>query len=421
MRRVLRLLAVLAALVLVGTGAAAGLQPNDPAWQAQWGERLIRLPEVWAVTTGDPSIVIAIVDTGVNPIPELDGALVPGWDFIENDAVPQDTQGHGTRVATVIVARGNNGRDMAGHCWGCRLMPVRVSANGTAVPERIADGIVWAVDHGARIVSISLTRVGSPDPEEEQAVEYAIAHGVLVLGSAGNAGNTLEQYPAAYPGVLSVGATDDRDALYFWSTRGPWVTLTAPGCQVVMDASIPPGTICGTSFTPAVVAGVAGLILSRNPSLTASQVADALVASAVPVAGVSAGRVDAYAAFQRLGLASSTAASPPQAPKALAPGQLYAREARLEAGTFRGGTRIPLRVGKGRLEMQLVTPFARKCTLWLDTGSEIHLASPAVKNLLSLSLVLPAGRYTVAIACEGAASRSFTLGIIGMFPVAQHR
>ena len=83
-------------------------------------------------------------------------------------------------------------------------------------------------------------------------------------------------YPGAYPGVLAVGATDDLDALYFWSSFGPWVSLTAPGCQMVEDASTPPGTICGTSFTPAVVSAVAGLILSKNPSLTGSQVVAAL-------------------------------------------------------------------------------------------------------------------------------------------------
>ena len=99
-----------------------------------------------------------------------------------------------------------------------------------------------------------------------------------------NSGAETPQYPGAYPGVLAVGATDDADALYFWSSRGPWVSLTAPGCHMVTDLTTPPGTICGTSFTPAAVSGVAGLLLSRNPSLTANQVVGALTSPLNPVA-----------------------------------------------------------------------------------------------------------------------------------------
>lgn len=418
------LLVPLVLLVLAGAAAGAVVQPNDPAWSDQWGLRQIHLPEVWGTTTGDPNVVIAIVDTGVNPISDVADNLAPGWDFVENDAVPQDTHSHGTRVASVLVGRGNNGRDLVGHCWQCRLMPVRVSANGSANPGRIAAGIYYAVDHGARIISISLTRTGQPDFDEAQAVAYAISRGVLVVASAGNAGNDAMQYPAAYPGVLAVGATDDTDTLYFWSTRGRWVTLTAPGCQMVTDVSTPPGTICGTSFTPAVVAGVAGLLLSRNQSLTASQLTNALVSTARPVTGVSAGRVDAYAAFQALGLLAPdppAVVRPTQAPKPPAPGQRYAREVRLETGTFRRGVRLALRVGRGRLEMQLKTPYARDCALALNSANGVYIAPPAVQNLLSFSDVVPAGRYTVQIACSTARSRDFTLGLIGMFPVPRSR
>ena len=108
-------------------------------------------------------------------------------------------------------------------------MPIRVSANGSASPARIAAGITYAVDHGARIINVSLSHAGSPDAAEAAAVKYAIDRDVVVVASAGNAGTETPQYPAAYPGVLAVGASDDLDALYFWSSRGPWVSLTAPG------------------------------------------------------------------------------------------------------------------------------------------------------------------------------------------------
>lgn len=427
MRRLV--LAAVGALLLCDVGAAAPIAPNDPAWPDQWAQRKIRLPEVWELTTGDPGIVIATIDTGVNRIPDLEGALVPGWDFVENDGESQDTQGHGTQVASVIAARGNNGVGMAGHCWQCRIMPVRVSAGGAVDPERIAAGIYWAVEHGARIIDISLTRPGLPNSVEEQAVKYAIDRGVIVTASAGNNGNEVREYPAAYPGVLSVGATDDADSLYFWSTRGPWVALTAPGCHLVLDIVSPPGTLCGTSFTPAAVAGVAGLILSRNPSLTSNQVVAALKATARPIPGVVFGRIDAYAAFEWLGLVPkppasgpaqppSTAVRPPGARKAAVPGQLFSRQARIVTGSFRRGFRTSFKVGRGRFEMQLLTVLAKDCSLSLRSANEVIVAAPAVKNLLSLSVQVTAGRYTAEVRCRGVRTRQFTVGVIAMFPRA---
>jgi subtilisin family serine protease len=409
-----------------GVGAAAPVQPNDPAWPDQWAQRQIGLPQVWETTTGDPSVVIATIDTGVNAIPDLADALVPGWDFVDNDAVAQDTHSHGTRVASVIAARGNNQIAMAGHCWRCKIMPIRVTAGGSVRPDRIATGIYYAVDHGARIINVSLTHAGV-DSAEREAVRYAIDRGVLVVAGAGNVGTDVPQYPAAYPGVLSVGATDDTDTLYFWSSRGPWVLLTAPGCHMIVDADTPPGTICGTSFTPAAVSGVAGLLISRNPSLTVNQVIGVLTATARPVPGVLFGRVDAAAAFARLGLLAPSTPTAPQPTPTPTPattrtivvrGQRFNREARLETGTFRKGFRTSFKVGKGKFELQLVTPLAGDCTLSLISASDLTIAAPAVRNLLSISLQVPAGRYTAAIRCRGDRSRRFSLGVIAMFPQA---
>jgi thermitase len=427
MKRVLLL--GLVALALSG-GAGGAIQPNDPVWAEQLGVRQIGLPEVWESTTGDPSIVIATVDTGANGFPDLEGALVPGYDFVGSDFEPEDTHSHGTRVASVIAARGNNGIGMAGHCWGCRVMPVRVSENGSATPGRIAVGIRYAVDRGARIINVSLSHSGSPDGDEAAAVRYAIERGVIVVASAGNSGTEAPQYPGAYPGVLAVGASDDLDDLYFWSSRGSWVSLTAPGCQMVEDATIPPGTICGTSFTPAVVSAVAGLILSRNPSLTATQVVTALVATARPVKGVAYGRVDPVAAFRWLGMptgAPPTVAAQPPTPAATttpaptqarppAPGQRFTRQTLFETGTFKRGFRSTFRVGRGRFELQLLTPLAAQCALALSSASGVEVASPAVKNLISLSVRVAAGRYTAEVQCRGARTRQYSLGVIAMFP-----
>ena len=422
------LLTGLATLALTGGAAMGAVQPDDPAWAEQLGARQIGLPQVWETTTGDPGVVIATIDTGANGTPDLEGAFVPGYDFVDNDFEPQDTHvgGHGSRVASVIAARGNNQIGMAGYCWGCRVMPIRVSSNGSASPARIAVGIRYAVDRGARIINVSLSHAGSPDAAEAAAVAYAIERDVIVVASAGNSGTETPQYPAAYPGVLAVGASDDLDELYFWSSRGPWVSLTAPGCQMVTDWQTPPGTICGTSFTPAVVAAVAGLLLSKNPALTGSQVVAALRVTARPVVGVAYGRVDPVAALRWLGLLAPTAAAPaqvtplpatatPRVPTP-APGQLYTRQTLFETGTFKRGFRSTFRVGRGRFEMQLLTPLASTCSLSLSKPGELTVAAPAVKNLISLSVRVTAGRYTAAVTCRGARTRQYSLGVIAMFP-----
>ena len=413
----------LATLAFVAGAPGAAVQPDDPAWSDQPGLRQIGLPQLWETTTGDPGVIIATIDTGANPIPDLEGAFVQGYDFVDNDFEPQDTHSHGSRVASVIAARGNNKIGMTGHCWGCRVMPIRVSANGSASPARIAQGIIYAVDHGARVINISLSHPGIPDAAEAAAVRYAIERGAIVVASAGNAGNEALQYPGAYPGVLAVGATDDLDELYFFSSRGPWVSLSAPGCQMVTDASTPPGTICGTSFTPAVVSAVAGLILSRNPALTGSQVATAMIATAKPVNGIAYGRIDPVAAFRWLGLLTPTTPAVPPPPVTAAPrvptpapGQRFTRQTLFETGTFKRGFRTTFRVGKGRFEMQLLTPLAATCSLSLTKAGELTLAAPAVKNLISLAVRVTAGRYTAEVQCRGARTRQYSLGVIAMFP-----
>ena len=196
---------------------------------------------------------------------------------------------------------------------------------------------------------------------------------------------------------------------------------------MVEDVTTPPGTICGTSFTPAVVAAVAGLILSKNPSLTGSQVSAALRVTARPVVGVAYGRDDPVAAFRWLGLlntASPAAATPPvtSTPRVPppAPGQLFTRQTLFETGTFKRGFRSSFRVGKGRFELQLLTPLASSCSLSLNSARELTVAAPAVKNLISLSVRVTAGRYTAEVQCSGARTRQYSLGVIAMFPRTFH-
>lgn len=428
MRRLPLAAAVVLVLALSG-GSSAAVEPNDPLWFGQRAAVQLALPQVWEETTGDPSVVIAVVDTGVDRIPDLADAFASAADLVENDSVPQDQDSHGTRVASVIAARGNDGTGVAGFCWKCRLLPVRVSQRGTMTPAAIAAGIRYAAEQGARIINVSLGHAGQ-DEAEAAAVQYAISRGAIVVAAAGNTGNEVPQYPAAYPDVVSVGGTDDRDDLYFWSSRGPWVKLTAPGCYIVVDAHYPPGELCGTSFTPAAVAGVLGLLWSREPGLTREQVLSAVFGTARPVPGIVYGRVDPLAAFARLGLlraplpAAAPAPTPPPtsapvtAPPARSsrPATRYTRQTLFETGTFKRGFRAPLVVGRGRLELQLLAPRVADCSLTLTSRNEVVVAAPAVRNLLSLAVRVDAGRYTAAVRCRGDRTRQYSFGVIGMFP-----
>ena len=163
----------------------------------------------------------------------------------------------------------------------------------------------------------------------------------------------------------------------------------------------------------------------RNPALTASQVVAALQVTARPVLGVAYGRVDPVAAFRWLGLLAPSAApaatppavTPPAAgPRAPAPGQRFTRQTLFETGTFKRGFRSTFRVGRGRFEMQLLTPHASSCTLYLRSAGELTVAAPAVRNLISLSVRVTAGRYTAEVQCSGARTRQYSLGVIAMFP-----
>ncbi len=420
------LVAVLLSLLLASGAQAQGLEPNDPYWRQSWSQLLLRMPEVWQRTTGT-DVVIATVDTGVDPsIDDLKGQLIPGWDFIANDATPRDTVGHGTHIASVIAARGNNGIETAGYCWGCRIMPVRITSDGKATGKQIAQGVYWAVDHGARIITVGLNS-GEPDYDQGAAMRYAHDKGVLVIASAGNTGTDALRYPASDPGVVPVAATNDSDLLYFWSTRGSWVRLSAPGCQLVIDPAAGVGTLCGTSFTPAVVAGIAGLMLSLNPSLRPDEIVDALVATSVPVTGINGGRVDPVAALARVappaasqpgsgasaGTGGGTTVAAPKGPQVV-------RKVSLRSGTLRLRVSQDIRLGKGRLDVFLLAARAGECQISVTSPNGDLLVTalpPGEPELLTLSeTVIRAGKHRVAVSCDFDRRRKYALEISGVDP-----
>jgi thermitase len=281
---------------------ATAVRPNDPGYPAQWGVTMTRVNEAWAATRGAARVTVAVLDTGVNRLPDLAARMLPGHDFVNNDNDPTDDNGHGTMAASVIAATGNNGTGVAGVCWYCTILPVKVlGKDGNGSYSKIAEGIRYAADRGATVLSLSL---GGNDDSEllRDAVAYAAAKGTLVVAAAGNHGSSKPHYPAAVPSVLSVGGVTPTGARYSWSNYGSWVDIVAPGCNRAQGVNGAVSDYCGTSSATPFVAGVAGLIASTELQPSAAVIRSALVGGAVN------GRVDALGALSALPIAGDTAA-----------------------------------------------------------------------------------------------------------------
>jgi thermitase len=265
--------------------ALAQTIPNDPYYDIQWGLSKINAPLAWDLTVGG-SIIIAIVDTGIDLDHEdfsCAGKLTAArWNFVSDNSNPDDDYGHGTHVAGIAAACSNNGKGVAGVAWGARLMPVKVlDASGSGYYSDVAAGITYAVDHGARIVNLSLGGT-SGSTTLANAVQYAHDHGVLVVAAAGNCAQGGPQcnyyvnpviYPAAYPTVLAVAATDSDDNWADFSEHQPYVDVAAPGVDIYstyFDGDY--AFMNGTSMATPHVSGLAALLWSVVPSLTVDQV-----------------------------------------------------------------------------------------------------------------------------------------------------
>ncbi len=283
----------------------AAVTPDDRAFGKQWGIRKAGVDTAWDTTRGSATIVVAVVDTGVRVLPDLAGRVLPGRDFVNDDDNADDDQGHGTMTAGVVAARGDNRTGIAGICWTCRILPVKVlGKDGSGSYSDIARGVRWAADQGADIINLSL---GGPSDSRllRDAVAYASGKGALVIAAAGNNGRSARHYPAAIPAVLAVGASTSTDRRYPWSNYGSkWVDITAPGCNPAQARNGLVGNFCGTSSATPFVTGVAALLASTTPTPTAAVMRTALTTSAATVAGTwvptSSGRVDAAAALASL-------------------------------------------------------------------------------------------------------------------------
>jgi subtilisin family serine protease len=286
---------------------AAQAAAADPRAVDQWaldGDQPMGIESAWRQTTG-AGVTVAIIDSGADLghpdlVPNLwtnpgeipgngvdddgNGYVddVHGYDFVDNDGTPQDANGHGTHVAGIVGARGGNGIGTAGVAWNVKLMVVRVlDANAQGTTTSVAEGIRYAVDNGARIVNLSLAGPSST-PDLESAVQYAQAHGVLVVVAAGNDGRDLAStptYPAAYgeSNVIGVAATTRDGGLSSVSDYGPGADVAAPG-EEILSTALGGGYEwrTGTSMAAPQVTGALALLASVRPDLDGNGLESAL-------------------------------------------------------------------------------------------------------------------------------------------------
>jgi thermitase len=256
---------------------APATDPNDPGF-ASWQGHLQRIncPAAWDLTQGSSSVIIAVLDTGVRGShPDLGAKMVPGWNMVYNNSNTDDTYGHGTMVAGTAAAATNNGVGVAGVAWNCRIMPIKITPDGStsASTSTIAAGLDWARQHGARVANVSFRASGS-NTVAAAASSFVQAGGVVTVA----AGNDRVYYSTAdVPSIITVSGIDTTDACI--SDYGNLIDLAAPWTtfSTNLDSYAAGG---GTSFSSPMVAGVAALVISANPTLSGQGVMDVLYRSA---------------------------------------------------------------------------------------------------------------------------------------------
>jgi thermitase len=235
--------------------------PNDPYMDRQWALSHIQISRLWQSTSGGSGVLVAVLDTGIDSDHEdLSGKVADEVNF-SGSPVATDLYGHGTHIAGIIAAYGDNGLGVVGVAPQSQLLNVKVAGdNGRCQSSAIAKGIIWAVDNGAKVINVSV-EIREPSTQLEAAVSYAWENGAIVIAAAGNEGNQSPVYPAYYENVIAVAATGMDDGRALLSNYGAWVEVAAPGYDIY--STLPGdeyGYKTGTSFATAYVSGLAAIL-----------------------------------------------------------------------------------------------------------------------------------------------------------------
>jgi serine protease len=257
------------------------------------------MPDAWGITTGNSSVVVAIIDTGIaEEISDFAGTtFVDGWNFVGNNDNTYDDNGHGTHVSGTVAQTTNNSHGTAGMAYGVALMPIKVlDSNGEGYSSDFAAGIIRAADSGADIINLSLAG-GAFNQTAHDAIRYAYkVKGVAIFASSGNSDAASVDYPAAYGEyVIAVGATDRNEERAYYSNYGSMLDIVAPGGDISLE---PGGGILqqtvlggdpstenfyffqGTSMAAPHASALGALLLSRNPLLSPAELFTAITTTA---------------------------------------------------------------------------------------------------------------------------------------------
>ena len=299
--------------------------PNNPYFPqgnlslggGAWGWYQTHTTQAWDLTQGSPSVVIAVLDSGLKPQGlNFGGQIVPGYDVLTGTTDTTTNAGsHGTYVAGAAVGVAGSDNGNAGYCPDCSIMPVQVGTDSGFQYSDLATGITWATNHGAKIINMSLGGTAASSTVAS-AVSYAQSKGVILFAAAGNSNNTTPMYPAATPGVIGVAGVAVNGVKSGDSDYGSWVAMAAPEGDMTAWPTLngAPGyaQVGGTSLASPAAAGIAGLIWSEDPSLTAAQLTQVLESSATAVPfTVGYGEVDAMAALRSVGYSDPQSATAP--------------------------------------------------------------------------------------------------------------
>ncbi|MET7966920.1 type VII secretion-associated serine protease mycosin [Micromonospora sp. NPDC005305] len=256
----------------------------DPTRDGQWQLAALRAQAAWQTSTGR-GVIVAVVDSGVDAShPDLAGQVLSGVDLVSGGVDGPDPVGHGTTVAGLIAGRRDDDRGAVGLAPDAKILPVRVLDQENRYDDAgtVADGVRWAVDHGARVINLSL---GGSDTSESlaAAIDYAFARNVVVVACTGNLATSKGRdvwYPAREPGVLAVTGLDGNDNLWSGSITGHETVLSAPATAI--NGARPGGywLVQGTSFAAPLVAATAALVRARYPQMSAADVVNRIITTA---------------------------------------------------------------------------------------------------------------------------------------------
>lgn len=270
-----------------GVGSLAEVIPNDTSFSLQYSLRNtgqsvagqagvidadIDSTDAWDISTGSPDVTIAFLDSGMNAHPEISGRILVGTNIpVPGGPTTDGCSSHGTHVAGIAAASGNNGVGIAGVCWSALLIPIVVVNPCTGLESYVADGLTFAADAGADIANMSL-QYNTGSDYLHTAVQYATGAGMLLVAATGNSAGAVA-YPAKWPECIAVAATDNKDKRWASSNFGPEVDVAAPGWQVYsLSGATGYGYKNGTSMAVPHVVGIAALLWSIQPTLTAQEV-----------------------------------------------------------------------------------------------------------------------------------------------------